>query len=85
MKDVGDGLGVKNISDLVLKEIYGIYGKKLTKEEIKCYKMTEKEIFKKFDNLNEDELNTKSNKSVYVKNTIMINIIKHCRDAKKEE
>ena len=26
MKDVGDGLGVKNISDLVLKEIYGIYG-----------------------------------------------------------
>ena len=28
MKNVGDGLGVKNISDLVLKEIYGIYGKK---------------------------------------------------------
>ena len=31
MKDVGDGLGVKNISDLVLKEIYGIYGKKISK------------------------------------------------------
>ena len=28
MKNVGDGLGFKNISDLVLKEIYGIYGKK---------------------------------------------------------
>ena len=28
MKDVGDGLGVKNISDLVLKEIYGIHEKK---------------------------------------------------------
>ena len=28
MKDVGDGLGVKNISDLVLKEICGIYGEK---------------------------------------------------------
>ena len=28
MKDVGDGLGVTNISDLVLKEIYGIYEKK---------------------------------------------------------
>ena len=42
MEDVGDGL---NISDLVLKEIYGIYEKrKLTKEEIKCYKMTEREI-----------------------------------------
>ena len=28
MKDSGKGLGVKNISDLVLKEIYGIYEKK---------------------------------------------------------
>ena len=28
MKDVEAGLGVKNISDLVLKEIYGIYEKK---------------------------------------------------------
>ena len=25
MKDVGSGMGVKNISDLVLKEMYGIY------------------------------------------------------------
>ena len=31
MKDVGVGLGVKNISDLVLKEIYGIYGEKINK------------------------------------------------------
>ena len=31
IKDVGDGLGVKNISDLVLKEICGIYGKKINK------------------------------------------------------
>ena len=52
IKDIGDGLGVKNISDLVLKEIYGIYEKrKLTKEETKNYKMTEREIFEKFDNL----------------------------------
>ena len=28
MKDVGVGLGVKSISDLVLKEIRGIYEKK---------------------------------------------------------
>ena len=84
IKDVGNGLGVKNISDLVLKEIYGAYGKKeLTKEEIKCYKMTEREIFKKFDKLSEDKLNTKSNKNVFVKNTIMTNIIKHCRGEKK--
>ena len=45
--------------------------------------MTEREIFKKFDNLNEDELNTKSNKNVYVKNNIMTNIIKHCKGEKK--
>ena len=31
LKDVGDGLGVKNIYDLVLKEIYGIYGEKSNK------------------------------------------------------
>ena len=82
IKDVGNGLGVKNISDLVLKEIYGIYEKrKLTKEEIKCYKMTEREIYEKFDNLN--EVNTKSNKNVSVKSNIMTNIIKHCRGEKK--
>ena len=28
MKDVKNGLGVKNMSDLVLKEIYGAHGKK---------------------------------------------------------
>ena len=33
MKDVGSGIGVKNISDLVLKEIYGIFKtKNLLKE-----------------------------------------------------
>ena len=30
MKNVQDGLGVKNMSDLVLKEIYGIYKKQQT-------------------------------------------------------
>ena len=84
MKDVGVGLGVKSISDLVLKEIRGIYEKKeLTKEETKCYKMTEREIYENFDNLSKDKLNTKSNKSAYVKNIIMANIIKHCRGQKK--
>ena len=78
------GLGVKSISVLVLKKICGIYeNKELTKEKTKCYKMTEREIFKKFDNLNEDELNTKSNKNIFVKNNIMTNIIKRCRGEKK--
>ena len=82
MKDVGAGLGVKSISDLVLKEIYDIYEKrKLTKEETKRYKMTERDIFKKYDNLS--ELNIKSNKNVFVKNIVMTNIIKHCRSEKK--
>ena len=48
------------LTDLVLKEIYDIYEKrKLTKEETECFKMTEREIFKKLDNLDEDELNPK--------------------------
>ena len=33
MKDVGNGLGVKNISDLVLKEIQGICEKKKINKE----------------------------------------------------
>ena len=46
MKYVHDGLGVKNMSDLVLKEIYDKYERKnLTDNEIKKYKMTEREFF----------------------------------------
>ena len=86
MKNVGDGLGVTNISDLGLKEIKGIYEKKkeLTKEVIKNYKMTERKIYEKLASLSEDELNEISNKNVYVKNNVMTNIIKHCRGEKKE-
>ena len=52
MKDVGSGMGVKNISDLVLKEIYGICEtKNSTKKEVNEYKMTKREIYKKFANL----------------------------------
>ena len=57
--------------------------KKLRKEEIKCYKMTEREFFKMFYDYEEDDLNTKSNKTVFVKNTIMTNIIKNCKGEKK--
>ena len=43
MKNVQDGLGVKNMTDLILKEIYGIYEtKNLTKDQIQKYKMTER-------------------------------------------
>ena len=58
--------------------------KKLAKEEIKCYKMTEREIFKKLGKLSNNELDKLCNKSVFVKNNIMANIINHCRGEKKE-
>ena len=53
--------------------------KNLTKEEIKYYKMTKKWFFKTFYDLDKDDLNTKNNKNVFVKNTIMKNIIKNCK------
>ena len=77
MKNVEDSLGVQSISDLVLKEVYGIYKTKdLMKEQIKKYKMTEREIFEKYVKLSENELNRKSNKTVYVANGVMTNVIK---------
>ena len=57
--------------------------KKLTKEEIKCFKMTEREIFEKFGTLSNNESDKLCNKSVCVKNTIMTSIIEHCRGEKK--
>ena len=43
MKDVWGGMGVKNISDLVLKEIYGVCEtKNSSKEEVNEYKMTKR-------------------------------------------
>ena len=84
MKGAGSGMGVKNISDLVLKEIYDICEtKNPTKEQINEYKMTEREIYEKFDNLSKEELNTKSYKNIYVRNDIMTTIIKRCRGKKK--
>ena len=68
MKDVGSSMGVKNISDLVLKEIYGICETKHpTKEQVNEYKMTERKIYKKFDNLSEKELNRKIKKRLMSK------------------
>ena len=56
------------MSDLILKE-----------RAIKKYKTTEREIFVKYDNLSEDELNTKSNQNAYVENDVMMTVIKSCR------
>ena len=84
MKDVRIGMGVKNISDLVLKELRGaLKTKNPTKEQISQYKITERELYEKFDNLSEEELNTKSNKTVYVRSDVKTTIIKRCRGEKK--
>ena len=83
MKDAEIGMGVKNMSDLILKEIYGICEtKNPSKEQVNEYKMTKREIYKKFTNLSEKELNTKNNKKTYVRNDVMTTIIKRCRGEK---
>ena len=78
MKYVHNGLGVKNMSDLSLKEIYGRYGtNNLTKEQIKIYKITGTETYENYDSLSESELIKKSYKKFQVKNDIMTSVIKH--------
>ena len=53
---------VLKTSDLVLKEIYGICKtKNPTKKQVNEYKVTKTQIYKKFTNLSEKELNTKNN------------------------
>ena len=83
MKDVGSGMGVKNISDLVLKEIYGFCEtKNPTKEQVNEYKIAKRRSHKKFTNLRKKELNTKNNKNPYIRNDVMTIIIKRCRGEK---
>ena len=45
--------------------------------------MTEREIYKEFGNLSEDELNARNNKNIYVRNDVMITIIKRCRGGRE--
>ena len=81
IKDVGSGMG--NISDLVLKEIYGICETtNPTIKQVNEYKITKIQIYKKFTNLSEKELNAKNNKKTSVRNDVMTTIIKWCRGGK---
>ena len=76
MIDVQNGLGLKNIGDLLRKEMYGICEtKNITKEQKKKYIRTKKEINKELQN---DYYNYK-----YVKSDLMEKIIKNCRGVKK--
>ena len=62
IKDIGSSMSVKNISDLVLKEIFGICEtKNPSKEQVNEYKRTKRETYKKFTNLSQEKLNTKNN------------------------
>ena len=58
-------------------------GKILRKSKLKKYKLTEKEIFEKYNDLSENEVNTKKNKKLYAKNDVMTTVIKYCRGEKK--
>ena len=46
--------------------------------------MTEREIFKKYGNLSENELNAKNDKEVYAKIDVMTTVIKYWRGGKKK-
>ena len=46
--------------------------------------MTEREYYRRFDNLSEKELNKKNNKEAYVRNDVMTTIVKHCRGEKNK-
>ena len=57
------------LCDLVLKEIYGIGEKKNPiKKQVNEYKITKRQIYKKFNNLSEKELTSKNNKKTYIRN-----------------
>ena len=69
MYDVQEGIGVKNMSDLVRKEIRGIFRtKNPTKDQIRKYKRHEKEL---------DHNSTAT--FMYVRSDLMSRIIKNYR------
>ena len=75
MNDVQDGLNVKNISGLVSKEFYGIYGtKNPTKEQTRKYKHFEKGLDK--------ECNSNCK---YALSVLITRIGENCRGAKRGE
>ena len=73
MNDVQNGLGVRNMSDLVRKEIWGIFRtKNSTKDQVKKYKRREKEL---------DHNSTAT--FINVLSNLMSRIIKNCRGENK--
>ena len=67
MKDIGSGIGVKNIPDLVLKE-YMVFVKQKILQKNKLINIKwqkKKQIYKKFTNLSQEKLNTIDSKNYY--------------------
>ena len=54
------------------------------KDQIKKHKITEKEIFEKYANLSENELNVKNIKNVYAKKDVVTTLIKRSRGEQKK-
>ena len=70
INDVQDGLGIKNISDLVRKEIHGIFETKSpTKDQIRKYKRSGRKWFS-------------VDVYAYVRSDLMSRITKNCRGVK---
>ena len=75
MIDVQNGLGIKNISDLMRKSIQGIYKtRNPTEEQTRKYKCSQKEISKE---------PTDDSKFKYAHSDLMEKIIKNCRGVKR--
>ena len=75
MNDAQKGLCIKNLSDLVRKELHGIFEtNNPTKEQIKRYKLSLREITNK---------SMVDSKSKYVRSDLMEKIIKNCRGVKQ--
>ena len=75
MKDAENGLGVKTMSDLVIKEIHGIFNtRRPTLNQIRRYKRS------LADFINNCEY---SDKVRYVRSDLMEKTIKNCRGVKK--
>ena len=58
--------------------------KNSTEKQVKEYKMTEREYYRKFDNLSKKEFQKKKKKEAYVRSDVMTTVIKHSRGEKKE-
>ena len=58
--------------------------KKSFEEQVNEYKMTKRQIYKKFTNLSQEKLNAINQKN-YVRNDVMTTVIKRCRGEKTRD